>query len=54
MLFIGLHGEYGEDGEVQKLLERFGVPYAGSDSSAVSAMHKVMAVHEPASWAPHA
>jgi D-alanine-D-alanine ligase len=23
---IGLHGEYGEDGEVQKLLERFGVP----------------------------
>lgn len=26
-VLIGLHGEYGEDGEVQKLLERYGVPY---------------------------
>ncbi len=41
---IGLHGEYGEDGEVQKLLERFGVPYAGADSfGSYLAMHKVMA-----------
>lgn len=41
---IGLHGEYGEDGEVQKLLERFGVPYAGADSfSSYLAMHKLMA-----------
>src|SRR3989344_7691104 len=41
---IGLHGEYGEDGGVQKLLERFGVPYAGADSFAsYLAMHKVMA-----------
>lgn len=40
----GLHGEYGEDGEVQKLLERFGVPYTGSDSfGSYLAMHKVMA-----------
>lgn len=40
---IGLHGEYGEDGEVQKLLERFGVPYAGADSfGSYLAMHKVM------------
>jgi len=40
----GLHGEYGEDGEVQKLLERFGVPYAGADSfGSYLAMHKVMA-----------
>ena len=40
----GLHGEYGEDGEVQKLLERFGVPYTGSDSFAsYLAMHKMMA-----------
>jgi D-alanine-D-alanine ligase len=39
----GLHGEYGEDGEVQKVLERFGVPYAGSDSfGSYLAMHKVM------------
>lgn len=41
---IGLHGEYGEDGEVQKLLERFGVPYAGSESfGSYLAMHKLMA-----------
>jgi D-alanine-D-alanine ligase len=41
---IGLHGEYGEDGEVQKLLERFGVPYAGADAfGSYLAMHKLMA-----------
>lgn len=41
--FIGLHGEYGEDGEVQKLLERFGIPYVGSDSfGSYLAMHKLM------------
>ena len=40
----GLHGAYGEDGEVQKLFERFGVPYAGSDSfGSYFAMHKLMA-----------
>lgn len=40
----GLHGEYGENGEVQKVLERFGVPYTGSDSfGSYLAMHKVMA-----------
>ncbi len=44
VVIIGLHGEYGEDGEVQKLLERFGVPYVGSNSfSSYLAMHKVMA-----------
>lgn len=43
-VFVGLHGEYGEDGEVQKLLERFGVPYTGSDSfGSYLAMHKLMA-----------
>jgi D-alanine-D-alanine ligase len=41
---IGLHGEYGEDGEVQKLLEHFGVPYAGADPfGAYLAEHKLMA-----------
>lgn len=44
VVFNGLHGEYGEDGEVQKLFERFGVPYVGSDSfGSHLAMHKVMA-----------
>jgi len=41
---IGLHGEFGESGEVQKLLERFGVSYAGADSfGSYLAMHKLMA-----------
>ena len=43
VVLIGLHGEYGEDGEVQKLLELFGVPYVGSDSFAsYLGAHKVM------------
>ena len=43
VVVIGLHGEYGEDGEVQKLLSRFGVPYTGSDPFAsYLAMHKVL------------
>ncbi len=43
----GLHGEYGEDGEVQKVLERFGVPYTGSDSfGSYIAMHKIMSKHK--------
>ncbi len=41
---IGLHGEYGEDGKVQKLLDRFGVPYAGADAlGSALAMHKLAA-----------
>lgn len=44
VVLIGLHGEYGEDGEVQKLLERHGIPFAGSDSfGSYIAMHKVLA-----------
>ncbi len=44
VVLIGLHGEYGEDGEIQRLLERFGVRYAGADSfGSYLAMHKLMA-----------
>ncbi len=44
LALIALHGAYGEDGQVQRLLERFGVPYAGADSwSARLSMHKVLA-----------
>ncbi len=44
VVLIGLHGEYGEDGEVQKLLDRFGVPYAGSNAlGSYLAMHKLLA-----------
>ncbi len=43
LAFIGLHGEYGEDGQVQKLLEKFGIPYTGADALASHfAMHKVL------------
>ncbi|MBI3572548.1 D-alanine--D-alanine ligase [Candidatus Kaiserbacteria bacterium] len=40
---VALHGEYGEDGEVQKVLERFGIPYAGADAlGSYLATHKLM------------
>jgi D-alanine-D-alanine ligase len=29
--FIAMHGEYGEDGQIQSILETFGIPYTGSD-----------------------
>jgi len=32
MVINALHGEYGEDGRVQKMLDDFGVPYTGSGS----------------------
>lgn len=39
--FNAMHGEYGEDGKVQKLLETFGTPYTGSNSlSSAVAMAK--------------
>jgi len=38
---IALHGEYGEDGTVQRELDKLGVPYVGSDSYASAlAMNK--------------
>ncbi len=44
VVMVGLHGEYGEDGEVQRLLEKFNVPFTGSDSfGSHVAMHKAMA-----------
>jgi D-alanine-D-alanine ligase len=36
-VFIVLHGEFGEDGEVQKLLEERGIPYTGSNPEASKA-----------------
>lgn len=44
VVFIALHGVYGEDGTLQRLLDRFGVPYTGSRAypSAV-AMNKALA-----------
>jgi len=32
LVFIALHGEFGEDGGIQRILERHRVPFTGSDS----------------------
>ena len=44
LVFIALHGKYGEDGTVQGLLELLNIPYTGSGVLASAlAMNKVMA-----------
>ncbi|MBU6214475.1 hypothetical protein KGM48_01340 [Patescibacteria group bacterium] len=41
---LPLHGEFGERGEVQRLLRRFGVPYSGAEAYGTNlARHKVIA-----------
>lgn len=41
---ICLNGQYGENGEIQKLLKRFGIPHTGPDAfGSFIALHKVMA-----------
>ena len=44
VVFIAMHGEFGEDGQIQRILDQFKVPYTGSKSqpSAV-AMNKALA-----------
>src|SRR5437016_1035171 len=34
VVFLALHGTYGEDGTVQQQLEKLGVPYTGCDAEA--------------------
>ena len=34
VVFLALHGTYGEDGTVQKQLDKLGVPYTGCDAEA--------------------
>ncbi len=44
VIFNALHGEYGEDGKVQRQLDLFGVPYTGSGSlSSAIGMNKALA-----------
>jgi len=38
IVFPVLHGAFGEDGELQSMLERWGVPFVGSDSRAAAQM----------------
>lgn len=43
-VFIALHGEYGEDGKVQNILEHFKIPFTGSKSLASAfSMNKFLA-----------
>ena len=43
-IFNALHGEYGEDGKVQKILDTFSVPYTGSKTIASAiGMNKALA-----------
>jgi D-alanine-D-alanine ligase len=32
--FLALHGQFGEDGQVQQILDQAGIPYTGSDATA--------------------
>lgn len=42
VVFNALHGSFGEDGKIQRLMDRYGIPYTGSKSLASSiAMNKV-------------
>src|SRR5262245_44656933 len=34
VVFLALHGTYGEDGAVQRQLDLLGIPYTGCDASA--------------------
>ncbi|MEK7647274.1 MAG: D-alanine--D-alanine ligase [Patescibacteria group bacterium] len=44
VVFNAMHGEYGEDGRVQRILEMYNMPFTGSESwPSCLAMHKVMA-----------
>ena len=41
LVFIALHGVFGEDGQLQALLDKWGIPYTGSGALACGlAMHK--------------
>lgn len=43
VVFIAMHGSYGEDGQVQRILEQFKIPYTGSASFASAlAFNKVL------------
>ena len=44
VIFNALHGEYGEDGKIQQVLDQWGIPYTGSGSFAsASGFNKALA-----------
>ena len=47
LVFNALHGEYGEDGNIQRMLENLNIPFTGSKNiSSALAMNKVLAKQE--------
>ncbi|MCK4386676.1 MAG: D-alanine--D-alanine ligase [Candidatus Pacebacteria bacterium] len=47
LVFNALHGAYGEDGKIQRILETFKIPYTGSRSlPSALAMNKILAKRE--------
>ena len=43
IVFIAIHGKFGEDGQLQRKLEQYGIPYTGSGSnSSMHAMNKFL------------
>ncbi len=47
LVINAMHGQYGEDGKIQRILETFDVPYTGSQSiPSALAMNKVLAKQE--------
>jgi len=53
LVFPAMHGEFGEDGAVQEMLERLGVPYVGSGPAAiVDRMPSAVIRAGTTSWAP--
>ena len=51
IVFIALHGKYGEDGYFQGLLDLKGIKYTGSDMAAsVVAMDKTLVEDALSSW----
>jgi D-alanine-D-alanine ligase len=46
VVFNAMHGEYGEDGTVQKLLSTFGIPYTGSGALASALCMNKLATKE--------
>ncbi len=46
VVFVALHGEYGEDGQIQRILQRLSIPFTGSNAfSSAVAFNKELAKH---------
>jgi D-alanine-D-alanine ligase len=46
VIWNALHGDYGKNGQIQKLLEKYGIPYTGSDLQASFISHNKVLTKE--------